>query len=706
MITDIVPLDWALISMSLFNALLLLWLGLIVFLNAERRTWGLWLLDGGLMLGALFFISHTAMLGHHMTTTVSRGLNFWWRLGWIPVILAPLVWHITILWYAGFWDPPRTRLRRHWPGLVLTAGLAASLLILMLLAHALPTYTQIAYRDVADVPTFAGMPLLFLLYPPFALLCIVLPLDALDRPEPSARMMGDLARKRARPWLLSASLILLLAELLISGFFAWALNAYRWIGGLYFGMEHEIAIFDLLLSTLIALVVILTGQALVSYEIFTGKTLPRRGFFRHWRSAILLAAGYAALVGGTIVIELRPIYSMLLATLLVVIFYALFSWQSFVEREQFMMRLRPFVDSSRSVRGLLHADDDTSSRANSLFRAVCKDVLGASQAHLIPLGALAPLAGSPLSYPDENEKPLPALPPDLFAATPAAIVPLDPATVDGLQWAIPLWAERGLIGVLLLGSKQDGGLYTQEEIEMARASAERIIDTQASEQIARRLVVIQRRRLAETRVLDLRTRRALHDEILPELHMVALRLSALAPREPAAQDAIRTLTELHRQISDLIHVSGGTFAAGPNGDLVLALRMMINDEFDEAFSAVTWRTAPTVPALDPLVQEVMLAAAREAVRNAALHGRGDQPDRPLNMIIEIQSDARLSVIVCDDGVGLSYRARSAAGAHETAHKGSGGGLTLHGTMLAVVGGELSVESLAAGGTRVIISIPV
>ena len=35
--------------------------------------------------------------------------------------------------------------------------------------------------------------------------------------------------------------------------------------------------FDLLTSVLVAFAVTLLGQAIVSYEIFTGKTLPRRG---------------------------------------------------------------------------------------------------------------------------------------------------------------------------------------------------------------------------------------------------------------------------------------------------------------------------------------------------------------------------------------------------------------------------------------------
>ena len=34
-------LDWAIMAVSLFDTILLLWLGLTVLLNAERRTWGI-----------------------------------------------------------------------------------------------------------------------------------------------------------------------------------------------------------------------------------------------------------------------------------------------------------------------------------------------------------------------------------------------------------------------------------------------------------------------------------------------------------------------------------------------------------------------------------------------------------------------------------------------------------------------------------------
>ncbi len=73
---------------------------------------------------------------------------------------------------------------------------------------------------------------------------------------------------------------------------------------------ETIAWFDLIVAAIIGVVILLLGQAVVSYEVFTGKSLPRRGLMRHWRRAIILAAGYSIPVGFSIAIALRPLYSL------------------------------------------------------------------------------------------------------------------------------------------------------------------------------------------------------------------------------------------------------------------------------------------------------------------------------------------------------------------------------------------------------------
>jgi signal transduction histidine kinase len=467
-----------------------------------------------------------------------------------------------------------------------------------------------------------------------------------------------------------------------------------------------VAYVDLVLETLIGLAIILLGQAIVSYEIFTGQTLPRRGFFRQWRGTVLFAWGTAWIVGFALSWQVLPIFSFMLATAVTMVLYAFFGWRTFKHREELIARLRPFVSSqgTNGLPGITHLDQ----QAFALFTAICNDVLDTTRAYLVPLGTRVPLVGPPLTYPATLGPPALRITPDLFPTPEPIIVALDPAQYAGAAWGIPLWTGRGLIGVLLLGPKRNNAVYTREEIEIARASAERILDTLTGEQIAQRLVQIQRRRLTETRVLDLRTRRALHDDILPELHMIALQLSALARSEPIVGEAIQSLSQIHHQVSDLIHTPGGMFVSnGQNGQLVQALRDMIDEEFTEAFDSVTWRTTDEALELDPLLHEVVYNAVREAVRNAALHGRGDQLERALSLIIEVRREtAELVIEVYDDGVGMAFGSLPVAAKETESSAGSGGGLMLHSTMLAISGGELSVESPVDGGTHVVISIPI
>src|SRR4029078_4987915 len=188
----------------------------------------------------------------------------------------------------------------------------------------------------------------------------------------------------------------------------------------------------------------------------------------------------------------------------------------------------------------------------------------------------------------------------------------------GAVWAVPLWSERGLIGALLLGDKRDGGLYTQEEIEIARAAGERLIDTQASAEMARRLMTLQRQRLAESQVVDRRTRRVLHDDVLPQLHTVMLLLQSTSMDErPKTKDessehsadqrssaddqlssfvlrpsseAISILADVHRQIANLLHAMPATAAPElARLGLIDALRQAIDGEFGSAFDGVSWR---------------------------------------------------------------------------------------------------------------------
>ncbi len=695
-------LDWLTLAVSLFNTILLLWLGLTVLLNAERRTWGIWMAGGGLLTGAAFFMIHSVILGlgfEHF----GWAANFWWRLGWIPVILAPFAWYVVMLWYTGYWqgaDNPVHRRHRLWLSLLLVTSLV--MVGMFIFANPLPSIAQISHLDLKAQPAIFGIPLLLFLYPAFIIGCIGLSLEALLRPGPTIRIMGQQARQRARPWLSAASFFLLLVSLLVAGFMGWVvLSARDYIP--FLSLARAAGWLDFTIETLIAASVVLTGQAIVTYEVFTGKALPRRGLLRFWQRALILAAGYSLLVGFSATLQIASIYSVLLSTGLLVLFYALLSWRSYAEREHFIDSLRPFIASPQLYDQLVETSSEASLReAEPSFRALCSQVLSASRAALIPQGALAALFGASLAYPDTESTPAIKMAEVAAKATPETLyLPLEEEGTCKAIWAIPLWNGRGLCGILALGEKLDNGLYTQEEIEIARTAGERLVDLQASAEISRRLMALQRRQLAESQVLDRRSRRVLHDEVLPRLHTVLLSLSAADP-EAEKSEALTMLADVHRQISDLLRDLPA--AAAPELrqlGLVGALRRVAEDELRQAFDEVSWQATPqalqAAEALQPMQAEVVYYAAREVVRNAALHARPVESDSSLKLEVRLECKDGLEIWIADNGVGL--------GNDRLTKSGSGQGLALHSTLLAVIGGSLTVESEAGKYTRVRIHLP-
>jgi signal transduction histidine kinase len=694
-------LDWVALTISLFNTLVLIWLGLTVLLNAERRNFGVWLAGTGLLMGGAFFISHSAILGQRLDPA-NPGLNFWWSAGWLPVILSPFAWYIVILWYAGYWDSTATALhhrQRPWymVAMLCTLGMGA----LLVFTRSIPTFAQISVLDLSDVPSLLGIPVIFLAYPIFIILCILLALDALLRPGPSARPMGDLARRRARPWLVASTFVLLAVSLLVAAALMWVVADARVEYGaedVYIRLSQTLAWFDLVIAALIGLAVLLLGQAVILYEVFTGKSLPRQELRRAWRSAVLLSVAISPVAAGGFLLGIKPIYSLLASMVLAVTFFALYTWRSFSGREAALQQMRPFLSSQRLYDAVLQPGEEPSDlEVQAPFAALVNGLLGAQRGVLAPLGSLATLAGTPVYYPPGITVPLPRLH-ELAAQVQSSgpvLLPLDGQAFAGLRWAVPLWGDRGLIGLLLLGNKTGGGFFTQEEIELARSSGERLLDLQASAGLARRLVELQRERSNDSQTLELRTRRTLHDEILPQLHTALLLLNA----EPDAAQA--QLSAAHHRISDLLREMPAPSAPEVASlGLLPALRRLVESELRGSFDRVDWQIsqqAEDQAALLPSsAAEVLYYAAREALRNAAEHGRGSAQQRSLQVMISAEVGEEFTLTIADDGVGLDNHAPT---------QGSRSGLALHSTLLAVAGGALSMESQAGRFTRVSLSMP-
>jgi signal transduction histidine kinase len=705
--TGFFSLDWPLLSVSLFNAILMLWLGLTVLLNARHRApegrsgpWGFWMAAGSLLLGGVFFIFHSALLGFDLRTLLPA-MDFWWRAGWITVVILPFAWYAVMLWYAGFWEEGAGDLfRRHRPWLLFCAASALAWIALALISNPAPVLSGLAQYESVPAATGGGFPGVMLAYPLFIVVCMGLAFDALQRPGPTVRLMGGTARRRARPWLAAASLALFAVCLLVGLAELWVLmnvnarSAEEFLlilGGL-----------DLVISVLIGLAVLLLGQAVVAYEVFTGRILPRRGLARYWRNAVVLAGGYSLIVGWSLTSRLMPVFILLLATVVMTVFYALMGRRSYTERDSFLETLRPFV-SSQQLYERMTADSDSpwETDAGGSFRALCSEVLGCERAALSAVGPMAPLWGSPLTYPENFSATVP-LPENSTPASRPAVLPLEADRPDRLRWAVGLWSRRGPIGVLLLGEKLDGSLYTQEDFEIAQAACERLIDAQTGSELARRLISIQRERLVGSQVLDRKTRRVLHDEILPALHADLLTLSGRGAEDPESARALADLAQIHRRISQLlIDMPHTPPSEEPIHSIAESLRHLMADELTEVFDSVNWEIDPRAEAaatvLPPIFLEVWFYAAREAIRNAAKYGRGGEGSRPLHLKISLRGADWLDLTVEDDGVGIS--------SGEDAKDGTGQGLALHGTLMALVGGRLIVERGAAGGTVVRLALP-
>jgi signal transduction histidine kinase len=571
---------------------------------------------------------------------------------------------------------------------------------LLVLANPLPSLSQDSYVDVRRLPAIGSFPLITLAYPPYILFCIGLSLDALLRPAPSGRLMGDRARQRARPWLIGASLVLVVVSLLVGGIIFWLVQEARQrpaISDLIFSLSSTLSIFDLILAAMLMAAILLLGQAIVSYEIFTGKILPRRGFLVQWRIMVLLTAALSLICALGVTRQPTQIFTILVLLVLTTSSYAMFSWQSFSERDRSIRQLRPFVASQRLFESIL-----TSSTAQQPdidwiepFTALCRDVLGASQASLVPLGSLAAFGAAPLHYPVQTNPRLPATP-DLiqrFTSPEMAGIALDPTQDEGFRWATPLWSERGLTGILFLGEKRDRSVYSMEEIEIARASGERLADLRASAELSRRLMALQRQRLAQNQVLDHQTRRLLHDEVLPRLHTLMLEMSGQDSRSN-----IQALGNLHRMISDLLReLPASTAPELARLGLFGAYHQVVEGELQGAFDEVTWRISPEAEErarkIPELQMEIIYYAGREVLRNAARHGRDRRSGAPLEICVNAAWESGLILSIEDDGVGLNGSPSPSS---------SGQGLTLHSTMMAVIGGSLSVESTPGVSTKVVL----
>lgn len=668
-------------AVSLFNTVTLLWLGLTVLLTGDRRKPATIAGGAGLLLGALFFLGHTLLIAHTVDLT-SRTVNVVWRVMWFVAVIAPFFWGLTIFYYSG--DPAAGR----WVRRALTAA-AFFMIMAMAFVLPLPSLTEFILAPIVA-------PVIVWVYVPYLFLCFVLPLISLRR-----RTRGRDPFRRARPWLIGAAAMLTLAVI------SFAFAAYTIVPralpiyNLTTGVIRELYLADAGVGGFIALAIILLGRAIVANSIITERLQSNRGFFRRWRNVVGVAVLGSGFVAMLYTLPIKPIYSLMLTAILAVVAYALFNWRQYVEHAEFMQRLDPFVKSLHLHDHLLASGVDSWRESRELFAALCRDALGAQRACLIFDASM------PSDVPRRMEYRWAAEFDDRLKA-PITMPASEWVRLDDDHWLYALADSRGAIGRLVLGPKLNDSDYTMQELQVAAACGERILDALAGEQLARVAVNLLRQRIAQVQVMSAQHKRRLHDEALPQIHLALLKVEALraldqldaATRDQKLDEASQALTLAHRRVSALVReMSNAAPTRLESEGLVAALRSALDHDFHDSFDHIAWQAADGVneraQQLPLFVSEVVFYAAQEAIRNAARHGRGGDAQRPLNLAVSVENGAGLRVIIDDDGVGRPA-ARSAD------HGGSG--LLFHTAMLAVVGGTLSVEDRSGGGTRVTIAV--
>ncbi|HEY7982980.1 MAG TPA: hypothetical protein VID73_02350, partial [Ktedonobacterales bacterium] len=688
------------IALSVFSLITYLWLGLTVLLIGNRRSRVTWVSGFGLLMAALFFLCHGALVGARVPQGASS-VDFWWHLSWTPGFIAPICWAAIGLHYGGLAGGWR---RRRLALLVAVAAPGALAALLALVnwpvighygdfIHILGSSLRIRGPvDRLPANTSATLPALGIAFIIYVAACASLPWAALawsrrlpsravSEPETTTHdaLLWDPvdAWNRARPALLGASLCMLGAGAVAAliGVFTSVSERNDLLGAvtprfdlgvpptLPGHVPLALVSADLVVQVCLSGLGLLLGWAVVRQGILVERRLPQRGFFSHWRGTALVSSLLAAVVAGMAALDQGALPYLLVLVALVTGAYALFTRQSYEEHDRLLAQLRPFVASlSLGHAGWLPGDPREIERnVEALFTSLCRDVLGVSS------GRLSVAAGR-LHRSFTYQTDLPTT-----------------ANGTGREWVLPISDERGVVAQLVLGPRLDSAGYTSADLEVARACGQRILDAVGEFAAAQAVVSLARQRGLEAELSAALPRRVLHDEVLPRLHLAMLKLEAIRGRVTAAAavtagsaagssaepeddgvqsdlgEVVAALGKTHHDLAALMRSAPAANSRRLEHGLVAVLRSSLDGEFRGMFDALDWEAAPeacvAADALPPIVADLLLGATQEMIRNAGKHARGDDLHRRLALRVTLEADDEwVRVSVADDGVGLQREA--------------------------------------------------
>ncbi len=766
------------LALSIFNLIAFLWLTFTVWLNGNRGSLIARVGVIGLGLSALFFFLHALLIAGPLSQ--AAGLvtpDFLWHLIWLPALGVPYIWFVIGLHYAALFNE-RWRLRR--PFLLVCSGLLGCIVLLLLILNQstftfVDTIRLLAYGDVPGIRTvklispLVLLPILFLCYVTF---CAIGPWFT---PARVGRLLHVLRHARSRHYgklrqsladafwddhaqvelleepVLSWQLArpgLLLAALLMVGLTTClgvlgVLSMVNWLqrGGrapvvvppTLSTIPLNLLLLDMFATGLVAFIILLMGYSIVRHGILIERPLARRGFFEQWRGIVIVATTIALFIALLVALTHSNLAGLLLITSLATGAYALFTWSSYTAHDRYIAMLGPFLRSA-NLRHWLHTDvQKTEQSMEDLFFHLCHNVLEVQCARLVVLTSSVKRSFTyrwpPFDESDESSKAFVA------ARSTQQIRSIKNDSSDGeainhsptrvrvdfqeqpiICWVLPIYDELGLVATFYLGPRQDGSIFTEEDMDLAHACGQRILDSLRDHEAMQAVAGLLRRRIVDVKLLGAQHRRVLHDEILPQMHLALLRLETLRSSANSEQDStiktrqtealddvVQTISDAHRRLAAMMRATAPSAPHRLERDGMLhAIHTMLKQDFQQSFDEVEWDISEeTMCHIDeivpPAMGELIFAAVQEALRNAARHGRGSDVHRRLCLSVKASCNPHLEVVVADDGVGIVSATSSTTG--------TGGGLLTHSALLAIAGGSLIVKSSPDEGVTVRIFLP-
>lgn len=564
--------------------------------------------------------------------------------------------------------------------------------------------------------------------------------DQLDSEEQGKQGEPVLSWHLARPVLLIAALLMVCLTISLGALGVWSM--FNWLKVQAHGSKPMVSptalntiptnliMLDVYATGCVALIVLLIGYSIVRYGILIERPLARRGFFEQWRGIVIVATTISLFIALLMLITHSSLGGLLLIASIATGTYALFTWSSYTAHDRYVSLLGPFLRST-SVRHWLNTDlQKTEQNMEALFFHLCKEVLEVRCARLVvlagPVRRSFAYRWSLLDVAAVND--------DLGGGgTGEQVVDLALAgehqslrsdlhayrirvTLQGLPvicWVLPIYDELGLVAKLYLGPREDGGAFTNEDMDLAQACGQRILDTLRDHEAMLAVAGLLRRRVVDVKLLGAQQRRVLHDETLPMLHLALLQLETVRSlranesderSEQVLNNAVQSISDAHRQLASMMRAmaTGAPHRLERDG-MMTAIHTMLEQDFQHAFDVVEWEVVEeTARFIDdvvpPAIAELIFAAVQEILRNAARHARGTDVHRRLRLTISAFCNPHLEVLVVDDGIGIVTSS--------SATTGTGGGLLTHSALLAIAGGSVTVKTAPGEGVSVRIFLPI